>query len=73
MFSRKPIKGSKRLTRFSSECAQYSTFSGKINDLDAFRGRGGDISRFRVKLVVEGYQRFQAQRFQFAPKKRDGK
>jgi hypothetical protein len=36
-FSRKPIKGSKRLTRFSSECSQYSTFSGKINDLEDFR------------------------------------
>jgi hypothetical protein len=38
MFSLKPhTKGSKRLTRFSSEYTEYSTFSVKINDLEDFR------------------------------------
>jgi hypothetical protein len=37
VFAETHIKGSKPLTRFSSECVQYSTFSAKINDLQDFR------------------------------------
>jgi hypothetical protein len=37
VFAETHAKGSKRLTRFSSEYTQYSTFSGKINDLEDFR------------------------------------
>src|SRR5437667_3369751 len=50
MFSRKPNKGSKRLTRFSSQCSQYSTFSVKINDLEAFRAATATPARLGLSL-----------------------
>src|SRR5262249_60185534 len=48
-FSRKPSRRVKAADRFSSECAQYSTFSAKINDLAVFRPVFGRYPAIRVK------------------------
>src|SRR5262249_2263977 len=48
-FSRNPRERVKAADRFSSECAQYSTFSAKINDLAVFRPVFGRCPAIRVK------------------------
>ncbi|MFY9954622.1 hypothetical protein [Bradyrhizobium sp.] len=58
VFAEAHTKGSKRLTRFSSEYTEYSTFSVKINDLEDFRAALGDITRIRVKLKLDLFARF---------------
>jgi hypothetical protein len=58
MFLAETHKGSKRLTRFSSEPAQYSTFSGKINDLEETSAARAIIAGIRVKFEADPFERF---------------